>query len=71
MPMAPPVPANIPIVPWPEENLGIWQLKDLNEPMSRADADGSRELVPNLELAEEAEGSASMASLGPLLKAAM
>lgn len=27
MPIGPPVvPASIPMVPWPEENLGIWQL---------------------------------------------
>lgn len=51
--------------------LGIWQLKDLKDPMSRADADGSNVLVPNLELADAAEASESMASLGPLEKAAM
>ena len=51
--------------------LGIWQLKDLKGPMSRADADGSSALVPNLEPADEAEASESMASLGPLEKAAI
>lgn len=43
--------------------LGIWQLKDLKEPMSRAGDDvGSNVLVPNL------ESSKSMASLTPLEK---
>ena len=51
--------------------LGIWQLKDLKVPMSRADAAGSNVPVPNLELADAAEASASMASLGPLEKGAM
>jgi len=37
--------------------------------MSRADAAGSNVLVPNLELADAAEASASLASLGPLEKA--
>lgn len=67
MPIGPPVPANIPIVPWPEENLGNWQLKDLKDPISRADADGgSNVLVPDLELADVAEASEQMASIGPL-----
>ena len=51
--------------------LGIWQLKDLKVPMSRADAAGSNVLVPNLELADAAKPSASMASLDPLEKATM
>lgn len=51
--------------------LGIWQLKELKDPMSRADAPGSNVPVLNLVLADEAEASESMASLGPLEKTAM
>jgi hypothetical protein len=52
--------------------LGIWQLKDLKDAMSRADAAGSNELLaPNLGLADAAEASESMTSLGPLEKGAM
>lgn len=39
--------------------------------MSRGDDGGRTVLVLNLELADEAEASESMASLGPVLKAAM
>lgn len=39
--------------------------------MSRAEAGGSNVPVPNLELADAAEASASMASLSPLEKGAM
>lgn len=52
--------------------LGNWQLKDLKDPISRADAAaGSNELFPNLELADETEASEPMASLGPQEKAAI
>lgn len=66
MPIGPPVPANIPIVPWAEENLGNWQLLyGLKDPISREAEVGSNLLVPNLELLDASE---SMASNGPLEK---